>query len=61
MQAIVNRARLVTVLPGAAARATEEPEAGKLLMMNAIRLVECIAFMLMKDDQILIEKRSRTL
>jgi hypothetical protein len=52
---------MVTVLPGAAARATEEPEAGKLLMMNAIRLVECIAFMLMQDDQILAEKRSRTL
>jgi hypothetical protein len=31
------------------------------LMVNAIRLVGCIAFMLMKDDQILVEKRSRTL
>ena len=29
-------------------------------MVNAMRLVECIAFMLMKDDQVLAEKRKRT-
>jgi hypothetical protein len=31
------------------------------LMVNAIRLVECIAFMLMQDDQSLAEKRAHTL
>jgi 8-oxo-dGTP diphosphatase len=29
-------------------------------MVNAMRLVECIAFMLMQDDQVLAEKRKRT-
>ncbi len=29
-------------------------------MVNAICLVECIAFMLMQDDQVLAEKRKRT-
>jgi len=29
-------------------------------MLNAMPLVECIAFMLIKDDQVLAEKRKRT-